>query len=138
MNQIHKIAAMVIKDNAFLMVRKAGKDIWTNLGGKPEGSESEEEALIREIKEELDCNAKVIKKLGDFRAKAVFDIDTELVLSTYLVELIGEPEIPEDEHELEEFKYISEEDFKGGIKLPPSITEQVLPYCFENNLLNWK
>ncbi len=34
------------------MVRKVGKDIWTSLGGRPEGNETEEETLLREIKEE--------------------------------------------------------------------------------------
>ena len=58
MNVIHKIAAVVIKDNGFLMVRKAGKDIWTSLGGKPEPGETEEIALMREIKEEVSCEAR--------------------------------------------------------------------------------
>jgi len=36
MKTIHKIAAVVIKNNEFLMVRKVGKDVWTILGGKPD------------------------------------------------------------------------------------------------------
>lgn len=125
---------MVIKDNTFLMVRKAGKDIWTNLGGKPEGKETEEQALIREIQEELSCGAKVIRKLGDFQNKAVFD-DAIIHLSVYLVELEGNPKISDPE--LEEFKYLSQEDVEGGIKLPPSITEQILPCCINEKLLDW-
>lgn len=135
MKTIHKIAAMVIKDDAFLMVRKVGKDIWTNLGGKPEVGESEEGALTREIKEELGCEAKIIKKLGDFENKAAFD-DAMIHLAVYLAELVGELKISDDE--LEEFKFISKEDIEGGIKLPPSITEQILPYCIKEKLLNWK
>jgi 8-oxo-dGTP diphosphatase len=134
MKVIHKIAAMVIKDNKFLMVRKAGKDIWTNLGGKPEGDETEEEALIREIKEELDCGADVIKKIGDFEAKAVFD-DAIVRLSTYLVELKGEPRI--NDSELEEFMFISKDYKLQGIKMPPSIEELILPFCINNGLLEW-
>lgn len=135
MKKIHKIAAMVIKENTFLMVRKAGKDIWTNLGGKPEGNETEEEALIREIKEELDCDTKIIKKLGDFENKAALD-DAIIHLSTYLVELIGLPKISDDE--LEEFKYLSQEDIESGVKLPLSITEQIIPHCVKEGILNWK
>lgn len=134
MKTIHKIAAMVIKDNTFLMVRKAGKDIWTNLGGKPEGDETEEEALLREIKEELGCEARIIKKLGDFTNKAALD-DAMIHLSTYLVDLVGNPKISDDE--LEEYKYISKEDIEGGLKLPLSITEQILPYCINSKLLDW-
>ena len=47
---IHKVAAMVFEDDAFLMVLKKGKDVWTNLGGKPEAGETELDALRREIR----------------------------------------------------------------------------------------
>ena len=134
MKIIHKIAAMVIVDDKFLMVRKAGKDIWTNLGGKPEGDETEEQALVREIKEELDCDSKVIKKLGDFEAKAVFD-DAIVKLSTYLVELLGNPVISDPE--LEEFRFIDKNYKQNGIKLPSSVEDQIIPYCIQNKLLNW-
>ena len=128
---------MVIKDNSFLMVRKKGKDIWTNLGGHPEEGETEERALLREIKEELDCEGRVIKKLGDFQAPAAHD-DAVVRLSTYLVELIGEPRIPSTEQELEEFAYVGRNYKEVGIKLPASIEEQILPYCIKEGLLDWQ
>jgi 8-oxo-dGTP diphosphatase len=132
---IHKIAAVVIEDDKFLMVRKVGKDIWTSLGGKPEGSETEEETLIREIEEELSCGAKVIEKLGDFEAPAVFDPGSSLRLSTFLVKLIGEPKISDPE--LEEYKFINKNYSNENIKLPESIKDQVIPYCIKHNYLNW-
>ena len=132
--EIHKIAAVVIKDNRFLMVRKKGKDIWTSLGGKLEIGETEGQALIREIKEELDCGANVVRKIGDFTAKAVFD-DAIVRLSVYLVELNGEPKISDPE--LEEFAFIAKDYRRKGIKLPPSIEEQVIPYCKREGLLDW-
>ena len=131
---IHKIAAMVFKDDTFLMVKKHGKDIWTNLGGKPEGAETEQDALVRETEEELDCDAKVIKKLGDFKNKAAFD-DAIIHLSVYQVELIGEPKISDPE--LEEFAYIDKNYVEKGIKFPLSITEQIIPFCIKEGLLNW-
>jgi 8-oxo-dGTP diphosphatase len=134
MKQIHKIAAIVIQNNSFLMVRKKGKDVWTNLGGKPEGNETEEEALIREIKEEVNCNATVLKKIGDFEAKAVFD-DAIVKLSVYLVKLQGTPIICDEE--LEEVKFISKNYKSLGIKMPPSIEEQILPMLVKEKLLNW-
>jgi 8-oxo-dGTP diphosphatase len=131
---IHKIAAVVIQDDKFLMVRKHGKDVWTSLGGKPEAGESEEQALLREIREEVGCGARVLRKLGDFEAKAVFD-DALVRLSTYLVELEGEPLIQDPE--LEEFRFLSKDYREKGIKLPPSIEEQVIPYCIKEGLLAW-
>jgi len=132
---IHKIAAIVVEDNKFLMVRKVGKDIWTDLGGKPEPGETEEETLVREIKEELNCGTKIIRKLGDVTAKAIFD-DATLLLSTYLVELIGVPEISDPE--LEEFAFIGADYEKKRIKLPPSVIDGVIPLCQKEKLLNWR
>jgi len=132
MKEIHKVIAIVIRDNEFLMVRKVGKDVWTNLGGKPEGDETEEEALKREIKEEIHCDSKIIKKLGDFKAPAVFD-DAIVKLSAYLVELNGEIDL--DDPELEECRFIPMNYKELGIKLPVSIEEQILPFLIGNGYL---
>lgn len=132
--EIHKIAAVVINDNKFLMVKKFGKDIWTSLGGKLEHGETEEQALIREIKEEMSCGAEIIKKLGDFKSKAVFD-DALLILSVYLVNLKGD--IIFNDPELEEYKFISKNYKEESIKLPDSIEKEVIPYCIRENLLDW-
>jgi len=134
MKEIHKIAAVVIRDNRFFMVRKRGKDIWTSLGGHPEDNETEEESLLREIQEEVHCDASIVRKLGDFYAKAAHD-DAIVKLSTYLVELQGEPKL--DDPELEESQFVPSNYKELGIKLPASIEEQVLPYCVEHKLLKW-
>lgn len=134
MKEIHKIVAIIIQDDAFFMVRKVGKDIWTNLGGKPEGDETEEQALIREIQEEIHCGAQVIKKLGDFKAPAAFD-DAVVRLSAYLVELTGE--IALDDPELEECRFIPKNYKEIGIKMPASIEEQILPFLIQNKYLHW-
>ena len=137
MNIIHKIAAMVFKDDTFLMVRKRGKDIWTNLGGKPEDGETEEQTLLREIMEEVGCEAKIIKKLGDFEAPAAMD-DAIVRLSTYQVELIGEIDMTHDpDEELEEYRYIGKNYEAEGIKLPVSIKNEIIPFCVKNGLLHW-
>jgi len=90
--------------------------------------------LLREIKEELNCGARIIKKLGDFESKAVFD-DAIVKLSTYLVELNGVPKISDPE--LEEFAFISKDYKLKGIKLPPSIEEKIIPFCMREGLLKW-
>ena len=134
MKIIHKVAAVVIQNNKFLLVRKKGKDIWTNLGGHPEKGESEEQALLREIKEEMGCDAKIEKKIGDFDAPAAFD-DAIVHLSAYLVSLSGP--ITFEDPELEEYQFIDKDYQKQGIKLPDSIKYKVLPFCIENKLLDW-
>ncbi len=134
MKTIHKIAAVVIQDNKFLMVRKADKDVWTSLGGKPEGDETEEEALMREIKEEIDCEGTVLEKLGDFEAKAVFD-DAIVKLSTYLVELKGEIHL--NDPELEEYRFLDKNYKQQGVNLPTSVGDQIIPFCIKRGLLMW-
>ncbi|MBI4895273.1 MAG: NUDIX domain-containing protein [Candidatus Aenigmarchaeota archaeon] len=134
MKTIHKIAAMVIKDNKFIMVRKFGKDTWTSLGGRLEEGESEEQCLLREIKEEVNCDAKIIRKLGNFEDKAAFD-NANIKLSVYITELIGEAEIIDNE--LEEFAFIGKDWEKEGIKLTKVMKEHVIPYMIKENLLDW-
>jgi len=134
MTTIHKIAAVVIADNKFLVVRKKGKDVWTSLGGKPENGETEEQTLIRETKEELNCGLKIIKKLTVIEDKAIFD-DAQVKLSFYLGELEGAPEVIDNE--LEEFRYIGADYKTKGIKLPPSLGNQLIPFCIKEGLLKW-
>ncbi|MFA5763864.1 MAG: NUDIX domain-containing protein [archaeon] len=134
MGEIHKSAAMFFKDNTFLMVRKKGKTFWTSLGGRIEKGETQEEALLREIKEEVNCDAKIISKMGDFKDKAIFD-DAMLKLSLFHVELIGTPEIIDNE--LEEFTFIDKNFKEKGIKLTDVIINEVIPYCIKNNYLKW-
>lgn len=116
------------------MVRKKGKDIWTNLGCHPEEGETEEQALLREVKEEMGCDAVIQKKLGDFEAPAAHD-DAVVKLSTYLVTLDGP--ITFEDPELEEYRFIDKHYKEQGIKFPDSITEKVLPYCISEKLLDW-
>ena len=134
MDVIHKVAAMVIRENTFLMVRKKGKDIWTNLGGRVEAGEAEATALVREINEELGCGAVIIRKLGDFEAPAAHD-PARVRLSVYLVQLTSDPVITDDE--LAEWTYVGPDYLGRGIRLPPSITEHVIPYCQQSGLLAW-
>jgi len=131
---IHNVGAVVIENDTFLLVRQFGRDVWTSLGGHLEAGESEEEALKREIREELGCAGDIVRKLGDFRAKAAHD-DAEVVLATFLVRLIGDPAITDPE--IEELRFIGPDFERQGILLPESITHGVLPYCIRSGLLHW-
>ncbi len=72
MDFIDKLAWIYIKDRKILSTRSKGKDAWYIPGGKREPGESDEEALIREVKEELtvDLLPKTIKYLNTFKAQA--------------------------------------------------------------------
>lgn len=72
MDTIDKLAWVYIKDRKALFVRSKGKDAFYNPGGKREAGESDEQALTREIKEELnvDLVPGTIKYLETFKAQA--------------------------------------------------------------------
>lgn len=59
MKTINVVAAIIVKDNTVLVTQRGYgdyKDWWEFPGGKIEKGETSEEALIREIKEELDAD----------------------------------------------------------------------------------
>ena len=134
MQVIHKVAAVVIEEGTFLVVRKKGTDIWTSLGGKPEAGESEEETLLREIREEMGCAATMYEKLGDFEAPAAHD-DAIVRLSTYRAAL-KRPIVFEDP-ELEEYRFIGADYREQGVTLSASLAQHVIPACIERGLLSW-
>lgn len=72
MKEIDKLAFIDIKDKKILSTRSKSKDTYYIPGGKREGMESDEDALIREIKEELsvDLDRKTLKFFGVFKAQA--------------------------------------------------------------------
>ncbi len=72
MSLIIKSAWILIKDHQILSTRSKGKKVFYIPGGKPEQGESDEEALIREIKEELTVNlvTESIQFIETFEAQA--------------------------------------------------------------------
>jgi len=72
MDLIDKLAWIYIKDRKILSTRSKGKDAWYIPGGKREQKESDQEALVREIKEELtvDLFPETLSYLGTFKAQA--------------------------------------------------------------------
>lgn len=72
MNEIDKLAWLYIKNKRLLVARSKGKDTYYIPGGKREHGETDEQALIRETKEELsiDLLSHTIKHAGTFKAQA--------------------------------------------------------------------
>lgn len=69
---IDKLAYIYLKDGKILTTLSRGKDTWYIPGGKRDGDETDEEALIREVKEELtvDLRPETIRHYGTFEAQA--------------------------------------------------------------------
>ena len=92
MKEIDKIAFIYLKDGKILSTLSKGKDTYYIPGGKREGNETDEEALIRECKEELTIDIKkdTIKYYGTFEAQAHGKAEGILVRMTcYTAEFDG-------------------------------------------------
>jgi len=69
---IDKLAFIELRDRKVLETKSKGKETWYIPGGKRDAGESDEQALVREIKEELnvDIDPATIVHYGTFEAQA--------------------------------------------------------------------
>lgn len=98
MKTIRVVAAVIRKENKIFCTQRGYGDFkggWEFPGGKIEEGESPQEALVREIKEELDADIKV----GDLIKTVEYDYPTfHLSMDCFWCELVsGEIELKEHE-----------------------------------------
>jgi len=104
---IDKLAYIYIQDKKILSSRSIGKDVWYIPGGKRETGESDNEALSREVKEELSVNLilETVQKYGVFEAQAHGKPEGTMVRMTcYTAEFAGELQAAS---EIEEIRFLS-------------------------------
>ncbi len=92
--EIDKLALVFVKDRKLLSVMAEGRDVFYVPGGKREKDESDEQALTREIKEELsvDVIPETMKYYGTFTARAHGKEKGTMVKATcYTAQFKGEP-----------------------------------------------
>lgn len=108
--EIDKLAWLYIRDGKLLSARSKGKALFYIPGGKREEGESDEQALVREIKEEISVNLMLdtIKYAGTFKAKADGkSSDTIVTLTCYYANFEGELLA---DAEIEEIEFIGYQD----------------------------
>lgn len=107
---IDKLAWITIRDGKFLAVRSKGKELFYLPGGKREQGESDEQALVREIKEELSVDLELgsIKYAGTYSAQADGKASGVTVqLTCYFADFNGELAA---DAEIEELRFIDSRD----------------------------
>lgn len=118
MKTIEVAAAIIVKDNkVFATQRGYGefKDGWEFPGGKIEPGESAQEALVREIREELDVDIRVGKLLETVE----YDYpEFHLTMHCFICELLSE-EIVLKEHE--DARWLKEEELDTVDWLPADV-----------------
>ncbi len=95
MNVIDKLAWIEIKNKSILSTRSYGKDKYYIPGGKRENGETDEEALCREIREELSIEIKkdTLSFVGVFHAQAHgHPVGTMVKMTCYSADFLGELE----------------------------------------------
>lgn len=95
---IEVVGAAIIKENKVLAMQRSKEmtlpGMWELPGGKIEANESEEEALVREIKEELNIQIEILDYVNE--ASYPYDFGT-VSLKVYTAEIVA-GEISLEEH----------------------------------------
>ena len=124
MKQITVAAGIVLNaQQQLLFVRKHNTRFFMQVGGKLEPDEAPEHCILREIVEEIGCQAKIIQYVGRFETAAANEPDYLLVSHVFHVELDTAPQIAA---EIAELKWIDLDD--QSTPLAPLTREIVLPW----------
>lgn len=132
MKEIDKIAFIYLKDGKILSTLSKGKDTYYIPGGKREGSETDEDTLVRECKEELtiDIIRNTIKYYGTFEAQAHGKAEGILVKMTcYMAEFEGELK---PNSEIQEMKWLDYSNL--DVKISP-VDELIFKDLFDKKLI---
>ena len=133
MKEIDKIAFIYLKNGKILSTLSKGKNAYYIPGGKREGSETDEETLIRECKEELTINIlkDTIKYYGTFKAQAHGKAEGIIVKMTcYTADFEG---TLKPDSEIEEIKWLDYSNL--NVKISP-VDELIFKDLFEKNLID--
>jgi len=130
--KILKYGLIIIKNKNMLLNRKKGTDFWLIPGGKPEGKETPEQCIVREIREEHNCAVDVdsLKFFGEFTEKAANEPDAIIHLKAYSGNISGKP-FPGREIE-EQMWFAKDSDPK---KLSPLLKYKLIPHLIIDGLL---
>lgn len=124
MNVITVAAAIILNEkHQLLVVRKRHTSNFMQVGGKLEVNEKAEHAMLREIKEEIGCDAKIETFVGRFETLAANEPNHLLVSYVYLIDLSQTPKI---DAEIAEMKWIELSD--NITQLAPLTQNIVIPW----------
>jgi len=125
MNVITVAAAVILNpQQQLLLVRKQQTQMFMQVGGKLEAHETPEQTMLREIQEEIGCEAEILQFLGRFETATANEPNHLLVSYVYEVQLKQEPQIAA---EIAEMKWSDLDD--QTTPLAPLTRDIVIPWC---------
>lgn len=121
-----------MNDKKVLFTKEFGEDRYFTPGGKIEEGESEEEALVREVKEELGVGLDIasLKFVAEFEDMATFEKDTVLNIKLYTGKINGKMKPSTD---IEELKWFGRND--DWNKLGIIGKNKVMPWLVKKGLI---
>ena len=125
--QIHVSAAVITDpDGRILLVRKRNTPFFMQPGGKPDAGETPEQALIRELYEELQLHITLeqLYPLGQFTDIAANEANHTLIADMFRIEKVSGDIVPAAE--IEEILWLSPAD-SAIHKLAPLTRNKVIP-----------
>ncbi len=133
---IYKVAGILVKGRKLLMSRSKGKSYFISPGGKIHLGETPEEALIRELHEEIGITVAIkdLKKFGTFFSIAVEQMDTKHLRMDVFFVNNWRGEI-QPSNEIEEIKWINSVT-AVGMKLGSIFEHDVLPRLKKQDLID--
>jgi mutator protein MutT len=131
---IYKAAGVLLKGRRFLIARSRDKIFFVAPGGKIETDETPEEALLRELREELgvEVEQSSLDEFGTFYAQAAGETDRFLKMDVFLVNKWYGEIVPLSE--IEEIMWINSRD--KDINLGSVFQYDVLPKLKEMDLID--
>ena len=117
---VHVVGAAVLRDGRVLASRRTDPPrlagYWEFPGGKVEVDESDEQALVRELLEELEVSAVIGPRIGP-----QVPIEDTAVLRVYLVTITGEPQLVD--HDLHRWLSVDELDEVAWVPVDAPVVE---------------
>lgn len=126
---IIKIGALILNETGQLMaVHKKGKPELELIvpGGKAEADEDDEQALRRELLEELNVQVKSFEFYAQFEDLAIYE-DAWLVMRTYLVSIRNHPQ---PSGEIDKIVWLDRNYKNSGYQFASILGKQILPKIF--------
>ena len=123
---IYKASGIIVEDRKVLATRSKGRSMYIQPGGKLEAGETETEAVIRELREEMGIEVTEgdLEKIDDFYAEAAGQAGKRLKLAAYLVKRYdGEPS---PQSEVEEIRGFNSE-VPEGTELASILEHDIIP-----------
>ncbi|MBL8047111.1 MAG: NUDIX domain-containing protein [Chthonomonas sp.] len=88
--KLYVVALLAQRNDQILVVRKHGTTKWFQPGGKPLTNEAPEDALRRELREELGCELRDVQFLERVVCAPANEANTEMTADVFTAEVVGE------------------------------------------------